>query len=280
MLFDYGVKINDNYVIDVRCAPKSVPSTKQPLIPWFFDVAATPTSHPVARNLDPVMLRFTSEIQFVGNNKNVISPVLTSSKNSSVTGLAPLVSLAFPLNYGKNPILVQDPEDENNKICLAGIVEGNFESHFKNRLVAEFTKNKAVNFLESSSKEGKVLVVGNGRFIQNEYDSILGDRGEMKYRPKAFNGLRFDKTLAKMEGMQPMVFGNQEFFQNLMDYMMGDNSVLDLRSKQIDINTIDREAVKEMAATYKMANMVLPSLSVIIVAFIFFYLRKRKYVKK
>ncbi|TNE53632.1 MAG: gliding motility-associated ABC transporter substrate-binding protein GldG [Bacteroidetes bacterium] len=277
MLFDYGLKINDNYVIDVRCAPKLIPASRQKLIPWFFDVAASPTSHPIARNLDPVMLRFTSEVQFVGNHEN-IAPILTSSTNSSVTGLAPLVSLAFPLNYGQNPMLVPDPEDESNKVCLAGLVEGSFESHYKNRIVDAFINNPAIKYHEKSVREGKVLVVGNGRFIQNDYDSTI-QKGQVLYRPKALNGLRFDKTMAQMEGMQPIVYGNQEFFQNLVDYMMGDHSVLDLRSKQIDINTIDKEAVKVQANTYKWLNMAGPSLLVLALAFLFFYLRKRKYVR-
>jgi ABC-2 type transport system permease protein len=97
MLFDYGIKVNDNYVIDVRCAPKAVPSAKTPLIPWFFDVLATQTNIQLLEILDPVILRYASEIQFVGNSKNVMSPILTSSTNSTVTGLAPLLSLGIPI---------------------------------------------------------------------------------------------------------------------------------------------------------------------------------------
>lgn len=280
MLFDYGIKVNDNYVIDVRCAPKAIPSSKTPLIPWFFDVRATQTKHPIARNLDPVMLRYVSEIQFVGNSKSIVSsPILTSSSNSSVTGLAPLISLAFPMNYGPNPILAQNPEDEDNKICLAGLVEGMFESHYKNRLVEAFAKNPEIHFKEKSTAEGKVLVVGNGTFIENTYDSMPGKNGKMMYRPQAFNNLRFDETMAKIEGMQPLVYGNQEFFQNLVDYMMGDNSVLDLRSKQIDVHAIDKEKVKQEAGFYKTINMIIPSLVIIIMAFIFFFLRRRKYTR-
>ena len=51
MLFDYGLKLNDNYVVDARCAPKAVPFAKQSLIPWFFHVMATPTKHPISRKI-------------------------------------------------------------------------------------------------------------------------------------------------------------------------------------------------------------------------------------
>lgn len=279
MLFDYGIKVNDNYVIDAHCAPKALPSSTTPVIPWFFDIAATQTKHPIARNLEPVMLRYASEVQFVGNSKNAASPILTSSTNSSVTGMAPLINLSFPLNYGPKPILAQNPEDENNKVCLAGLVEGMFDSHYKNRIVESFVNNKASNYKEKSTKEGKVLVVGNGTFIENKLDSMPGKDGKMMYKARAFNELRIDETMAKMENIQPYIYGNQEFFQNLVDYMMGDNSVLDIRSKQIDIHAIDKEKVKTESGFYKVINMLLPSLFIVVMAFVFFFLRKRKFTK-
>lgn len=280
MLYDYGIKVNDNYVFDVRCAPKPVPASEQGVIPWFFYIRATQTKHPIARNIDPVLLKYASEIQFVGNSSNVASPILTSSTNSAMTGLAPMISLAIPMNYGKNPKLAPNPEDENNKLCLAGLVEGKFTSHFKNRIVDAYAKNKLAKFKESSVAEGKVLVIGNGTFLANKYDSVPDQMGGgYRYTPRAFNELKFDETVAQMQGVPPLIYGNQEFFQNLVDYMMGDNSVLDLRSKQIDIHAIDKEKVQESAGFYKIMNMVLPSALILAFAALMLYLRKRKYTK-
>lgn len=276
MLFDYGVKVNDNLVFDVQCAPKAIPTAKQMLIPWFFAVRSTPTSHPIARNIDPVLLQYTSQIEFVGNGNQFKRPVLTSSSNSAVTGLAPLISLIMYKNYGPNPHLNPNIEDESNKQCIAGIVEGNFESHFKNRIVDAFAKNPEVDFKEKSTKEGKVFIVGNGSFIANKYDSILDKNGQYLYRARAFNELKMDETMASLN-MQPIVYGNQEFFQNMVDYMMGDNSVLDVRSRQIDIHAIDKEKVKVEAGYYKFVNMLLPSAIIVVLAAIIFFIRKRKY---
>jgi len=280
MLYDYGIKVNDNYVFDVRCAPKAIPASEQGFIPWFFYIRATQTKHPIARNIDPVLLKYASEIQFVGNSTNVASPILTSSTNSSLTGLAPMISLSIPASYGKNPMLAPDPEDENNKLCLAGLVEGKFTSHFKNRIVDSYAKNKLSNYKESSVAEGKVLVVGNGSFLQNRYDSVPDKlSGKFNYIPNAFNELKFDETVAQMQGVPPLIYGNQEFFQNMVDYMMGDNSVLDLRSKQIDIHAIDKEKVQVDAGFYKFVNMLLPSGIILIFAALMLYLRKRKYTR-
>jgi|TARA_R110000737_G_scaffold324995_1_gene338160 ABC-2 type transport system permease protein len=274
MLFDYGLKLNDNFVIDVRCAPKVVPLAKQTLIPWYYHVLATPTPHPISRNLEPVSLKYVSEIQFVGNQEIALTPVLTSSTNSTRTGMAPMISLGMPMNYGKNPKLVIDPENPANKLCLAGIAEGFFQSHFKNRIVDDFAKNPLINYKEKSEKEGKVLLVGNGNFIENAYDTMMGKNGLM-FKPKEYNDLRFDPKLMEM-GVE-IFYGNQEFFQNAVDYMLGDNSVLDIRSKQIDIHQIDNEKVAQSASFYKWVNMLLPCLVVVLLSLVFFYIRKRKY---
>ncbi len=279
MLFDYGLKINDNYVMDARCVPKQVPFAQQSMIPWFFHVLATPTDHPISRNVEPVALKYSGEIQFVGSNPNVaLTPILTSSTNATVTGLAPLVSLGIPGNYGKNPELVPNPESEANKKCLAGLAEGKFSSHFRNRIVDEYAKNPNVNILEESSNEGKVCLIGNGRWIANKYDSMPSRTGNSyMYRPKEINDLQFSEELINLN--IPHFFGNQEFFQNLTDYMMGDNSVLDIRSRQIDIHEIDKEKVKEFASFYKVMNIGVPIGLIVLLALIINFIRKRKFAK-
>ena len=98
------------------------------------------------------------------------------------------------------------------------MAEGKFDSHFKNRLTDEFAKNPESGFLTSSREEGKVMVVGNGSFIANYYDSMPGKTGKMMYRPISFNNLRYDEVMAQMR-MQPLIYGNQEFFQNMVDYI-------------------------------------------------------------
>ncbi|WP_300663617.1 Gldg family protein [Fluviicola sp.] len=278
LLFDYGIKTNDNYVMDVRCAPIQTPFAKQSLLPWFFYVAATPTKHPIARNIEPVMLRYVSQIQLIPGDKRLVSPILTSSTNSRVSVMAPMLSLAMPMNYGKVPVLADNPTSEANKICVAGMSEGRFDSHFKNRLIDEFSKNPESGFITSSKEEGKVLVVTNGSFIANYYDSMPSKTGKMMYRPISFNNLRYDEVMAQMR-MQPLIYGNQEFFQNIVDYMMGDNSVLDIRSKQIDIHPIDKEKVKNQRMKYILINVALPSLLIILLAILLFYLRRRRYAR-
>ncbi len=279
LLFDYGIKIKENYVLDANCAPKIVPFAETAFLPWFYHMLATPSLHPMTRNVDPISLKYANEIEFVQLPKAQLTPILTSSSNSIPSGLQPLVNLALPLNYGKNPKLVDNPEDPINKLCVAGLSEGFYQSHFKNRIVAEFTNSKDANYLEESQKETKILVVGNGTFIRNSYDSILDPQkiNSYLYRPIAINELKVDAELAQRR--IPIIFGNQELFQNMVDYMMGDNSVLDIRSRQIDIKEIDKEKVKSSSLFYKSMNMMLPLLLILALAFVMNWIRQRRYTR-
>ncbi len=280
MLFDYGLKLNDNYVVDAHCAPITVPYAKQSIVPWFFYVLATPTPHPISRNIEPVLLKYVSEVQFVGNENLAQSPVLTSSTNSNVTGMAPLVSLGMPLNYGNNPKLIDNPENEVNKRCLAGLCEGYFDSHFKNRIAPVYANNpEAKSVLEKSSVEGKVLLIGNGRFIANRYDSIPNrDSSGYLYRPQANNDLIRDAEIAQT-GYQ-LYSGNQEFMQNVADYMLGESSVIDIRSRQVDIHRIDSKKVAEYAGFYKVINILVPCIGILLLALLLRFIRKRKFARK
>ncbi len=284
MLFDYGISIKDNYVLDANCALKPVSLEKNARIPWFYHVMATPTDHPVSKNLEPVSLKYVSQLDYGRKSKSfVVSPILTSSSNVTVTGSAPLVTYAIPLNYlnlekgEKTPKLAVNPKDPSNKKILAAVSEGKFESAFKTRLPPEYKNQKELEHKDASTKEGKVFVVANSRMITNSYDSLLNPSGtEYMYRPKQGpNELLQDREMAAMR--IPHLFGNQDFFMNLVDFMMGDRSVLDIRSKQIEIHAIDKEKVKESANFYKAINLGIPILLILALAVIMFLIRRKKY---
>ena len=275
MLFDYGLKLQDNYILDTDCAYRIAPYSENGRIQWFYHVLGSPTSHPMSKNLENVSLPYTSQVDFVLNKEGVkMTPILTSS-NNVMTRTAPLVNLMEPVSLGENPQLAADPNNPMNKKCLAGLAEGTFDSYFKNRIVGKFANDPESGFLEKSKKEGKVLLVGNGRWIANKYDSMPDNRGGYRYRPKQMNDLQMNEDMLRMR-MQHF-FGNQEFFQNMTDYMMGDNSVLDIRSRQIDMHPMDKDKVTEDATFYKIINLLLPIGIILLLGFGMNFIRKRRY---
>lgn len=280
MLFDYGLKLNDNLVVDAKCLRKIVPYARQPFLNWFYYVMATPSQHPMSKNVEPVSLKYTSEVEMLDIDSVKVSPILTSSSNSNVTGYAPLVSLGMPLNYGENPELVPNPTDEGNKRTLGAVAEGKFSSRFRNRVVEEYTKSiekdkdlKQYKFLTSSQKPGKVLLIGNGRFIANSL------RPDERGNPKPyFPSLSADEEMT-IYSRKYVLIGNQEFFLNMVDYMMDEGSVMGLRSRKVDIYALDKSKIKNEAQFYKLINIIVPVLLVGLLAALMLFLRKRKYAK-
>lgn len=286
MLFDYGISVKVNYVLDEKCGQKPLSLERKSRIPWFYHVMATPTDHPVSKNLEPVSLKYVSQLDYGKKPQNrefAVTPILTSSTNSTVTGSRPLVTYAIPLNFlnpdnlRERPRLAANPDDPNNKKMLAAVSEGKFASAFKTRLPPEFKNQKDLKHKDYSTKASKIFVVGNSRMITNTYDSLMNPAGtDMMYRPKQGpNELEYDREMASM-GIQHL-FGNQDFFMNLTDFMMGDNSVLALRSRQIEIHAIDKVKVTENAGFYKTINIGLPILLILALAIVMFLIRRSKY---
>jgi gliding-associated putative ABC transporter substrate-binding component GldG len=277
ILYDYGLKLQDDYVLDANCAPMLFPYAKNALAPWYYYIMASPTSHPVSRNVEPVLLKYASRIEFVKQDSIASSAILTSSTNSNSQGMAPIISLEMTRLMKNNPKLVNNPEDKNNKLCLAGLTEGKFKSYFRNKVVVELSKDPKRKYLNEGIKDGKVVLIGNGSWLKNSYDSIQGKNGKFMYKPIGINDLKYDPKLAEMN--VPLIFGNQEFLQNLVDYMMGENSIIDIRSKQIDLRPINKQKVQKQAGLIRIVNVLAPVISIILLGFVFYYIRKRKYAQ-
>lgn len=284
MLFDYGINIHENYVFDRLCGYKKVRMDNASSLSWPYHVLASPSLHPVTRNIDPVSLEYANELQLIQTPGVKLTKILTSSSNSNRSGLAPQISLMDFQVFGENPAFVENPEDPINKITLAAMAEGEIPSHFINRDViinvdtlAQFIPVKYRKKSLKSKKETKVFVVGNGHFIANEYDSIFrgGKYDYVSSPPFPFNALKYSKV-PDLNG-RPLIYGNQEFIQNLVDYMMGDNSVLDIRSRQIEFKEMDKMKLQAEGDTIRYANLFVPIGMVVLIAVFMILSRKRKY---
>ena len=287
MLFDYGVNIHENYVFDRICGYRKVRMDNASSLSWPYHVLASPSLHPITRNIDPVSLEYANELQLIETPGVKLTKVLTSSSNANRSGLAPQISLMDFQIFGENPAFVENPEDPINKITLAAMIEGTIPSHFINRDVIINVDTMAsyipANYRKKqlkSKEETKVFVVGNGTFIANEYDSIFRG-GKYEYvssPPFPFNALKYSKV-NDLNG-RPLIYGNQEFIQNMVDYMMGDNSVLDIRSRQIEFKEMDKMKLQAEGSSIRYMNLFLPITLVGLIAALMMFSRKRKYINR
>jgi ABC-type uncharacterized transport system involved in gliding motility auxiliary subunit len=127
------------------------------------------------------------------------------------------------------------------------------------------------------------LVVGDGDLLTNKYDSIYSkNKGGYDYRPIQIDEFKydiFDPNLNAGKSMPMFIYGNAEFLLNAVDYMMGDESVIGVRARSITIRTLNEEKINKEARYWQFINIAVPILLVVVMAAIFFILRKRRFAK-
>ena len=74
--------------------------------------------------------------------------------------------------------------------------------------------------------------------------------------------------------------GNQDFFLNIVDYMMNETFMLDIRSRQIDVRQIDKVKIQQSANYYKMINMLVPIVLIILLGVVMNVMRKKRFTRK
>lgn len=278
LLFDYGIKVNDDLVVDANYARFTMPGLPKGYVNWYFYVYAKGTDSPISGMVKPVKLPYCSSMQFVKTkNKTRPSVILTSSSNSKSYGTVPLLSIAVEREFGENPKFQEDPKNKANRLMLAGMVEGDFESAFKNRIVSTYTDDPNASFLGKSEKPGKVMVVGNGTFLKNTYyDSIyMPEENKYRYIPRMPRGHEIDELFGK----KPTPLGNFTFFENCVDYMVGESTLLAIRSRTIDLHPIDKLKVENQGVFYKFMNIAVPVFMILILGLVVFLIRRYKYKK-
>ncbi|UYW01121.1 gliding motility-associated ABC transporter substrate-binding protein GldG [Flavobacterium agricola] len=213
--------------------------------------AASFDYHPIVKNVDGIKFDFANPIEILKGklNKTVL---LNSSQYSKAIGTPFVVSLD----------LVDEPQPDpadyvNGFIPLAVLVEGNFESMYKNRVLPF----KDPTFKEITDKEGKMIVVADGDVIKNQIDQN-GVPRELGY-----------------DYFSSILFGNKDFVLNSVNYLLDDVGLLDIRAKDVSLPLLDKERVYKNYTTIQIITITIPIGIILIFGLIFIYLRKKMYVK-
>lgn len=273
-LFTYGVRINKDLVVDKSAAPIDIPGYPGNYAEWpFFPYIYPLIKHPVVRNLNPIKFEYVSTIDLVGDTSQVKKTVLLSSSNKSTIYKAPV-----RINYGI--VDIEAVSSNNNKpyLPLAVLLEGKFNSVFRNRLSDAFTKSGDYKFKEQS-KPTRMLVVGDGDVIKNYYkDSVYIP--EAKVFTKQYLKLEYDRFhVRNNDGSPRFIYGNGQFLLNAVDYLMGDESLIELRQRTLTIRKLDDNRVMREKGFWQFMNIGVPLIAIVLFGFTQYILRKRKYAK-
>ncbi len=256
-LFRYGVRVNDDLAMDMQAAPIPLVTgmvgnqPQQSLFPWYFFPLLNPTSnHPIVHNLNAIKCEFTSTMDTVeapGITKTIL---LSTSKFSK--------SILSPVRVSLN-ILKEDPDPayfSQQYLPVAVLLEGKFESVFRNRVPAEILNIKEIAFIDAGIAN-KMIVISDGDMIGN-YVSKKGNIYPLGYD-------RFTQQ----------TYGNRNFILNCVDYLCDNENIVSLRGKEFKIRLLD--PAKAERKIFGWMAMLIPIVLVLLYGIIHFYFRRRKY---
>jgi len=259
MLFKYGVRVNTDLLQDARCAAIPGPSgyvgnqLQWALQPWvFFPIVIPKSEHPIVRNLNGIKLEFTSSLDTVGNSNIKKTVLLSTSDKTRALRTPTQVSL---------DVMVEEPKPEqfNKKyLPVAVLLEGKFESVFKNRLTTMIKESRDIQFKEEG-RSTKMIVVSDGDIMRNHINP------DGTYLPCGF-----DQYTSQQ-------FGNKTFLLNAINYLCDDMSLTSIRSRSLEIRLLDRKKAESERTKWQIINVVIPIGLVILFGFINAYFRKKRY---
>jgi gliding-associated putative ABC transporter substrate-binding component GldG len=253
--FKYGVRIYPDLVKDEQGSPIKLASGEQGSATqfqefnWKFSPQVYPQSnHPIVKNLGGIKFDFANAIDTLKNGikKTVL---LQSSQYSKRIGT--------PAEINLNSVNEETtPADYLNKgnIPLAVLLEGNFHSMYKNRVLA-FEQND----FKTEGKSGKLIVISDGDVIKNQLDKNLLPV-ELGYDQRSGN-----------------LYDNKDFLMNCVNYLLDDNGLISIRSKDLDLPLLDKEKVYENYTFTQFLTIGLPLAILILFGLLFAFFRKRKY---
>ena len=264
MLFKYGVRINTDVVSDINlCNPIPIvtgymgnaPQTE--MFPWYyFPLLVSDNNHAIIKNLDPVASYFPSSIDTV-KNPGVNKTILLHTTDNAKAQLAPTRVHLGILQGKPNPAYYNQP-----KLPVAVLLEGQFESVYKNRLSPDFLAAsdtvKSLKFIDKSAAS-KMIVISNGDIIRNELrsDSSVYQLGFYKFTNKQF--------------------ANKDFILNCIEYLVDNSGILETRNKEVKLRLLNNVKVEDEKLKWQIINVAVPIIIVVLFGFAFNYYRRKKY---
>lgn len=270
MLFDYGVRLNRNLIIDYQCAPIVYDAgpmgdrRNMQVFNWYFAPVVIPSdsAHPICTNIDPLHFDFASSLDLVGENENVRKRVLLESSNLSLERKAPIRVTTAVSNLEKEYF----ENGTDDPFALAVLLEGEFTSNFVGRINSKQLLEDPDFAFREKSRPTKMIVIGDGDFGRNKFMATDGG-----FTPLP---LGYDRYAGRV------VYDNKEFLLNAINYLLDDADLISIRSRNIILRTLDKEIVKDHKGLIQLLNVTIPFILIGLMGLVLMWMRKRKYGKE
>lgn len=257
-LFKYGVRLNTDLIMDLVALPIPVTTgsvagqAQFDFFPWYYFPLVSPQiSHPVVSNINAVKTEFVSSIdtiQIPGIKKTYL---LNSSPYSRRVN-APVYINMEVLGYEPDQAQYQE-----QYLPVAVLLEGKFTSVFMNRIPPSLAYSKDIGFT-GFSEPTAMIVVSDADIIKNQFS-----RGYPL-------PLGYDKWTEQ-------TFGNKKFILNAIDYLTEGSDLITIRSRELQLRMLDNTYLKSNKLKWKVINVVIPPLLVILFGVVYMIIRRKRY---
>lgn len=268
LFFKYGFKILDNTILDLECTqiPQVVGSAggkkQMSMFKYYYHPLLTSRSkHPIVKNIDRVNMFFPSTIDTVITSTPIKKTFLLESSKYSRYQMAPL-NLNFRM-LGKKP---QISKFNRGNQGVALLLEGNFESAFKNRLSQE--QERILHALGSKfyeeSKPTAMIAISDVEFTKN----LINNKNN-QLSPLGFN--KWDQKIYK---------GNKDLILNSIEYLLDENGILASRAKEFKMRLLDEQEVQNNKRYWQSLNIAFPLITLALGGLVFYFIRRSRYAKQ
>jgi gliding-associated putative ABC transporter substrate-binding component GldG len=264
LFFRYGIRVQQDLVEDMQCAPLNIvvgragDKPDMQLLPWpYFPLLNGSESHPISKNLDPVLSKFANSLDTNVKAPGIAKTVLLQTSDNARTVSTPAIITFESIKQASDPKYFNKP-----RIPVGVLLEGRFRSLYANR-IGSATADSLTNyykqpFVAEAEKASRVIVLGDADIVMNE----VTQRGPM---PMGFNK------------DNEYTFSNKDFIENCVEYMVNPSRILETRSKDYTLRLLDPTKVEAGRSAWQFINIGLPILLVIAGGYIYQLLRKRRY---
>lgn len=246
MLESYGLKINNDILTDKECALVSVPVQQEPFpiytqmpFPYYLRIVNINRDLPSFAAIPQLFLGFSSSIDTAAAMmKNVkVTPLLTTSPKTGSANEFAIIQMT-----GKN---MPDSMFKSSNLVVGALYTGKYTSFYNGKPVPADTVTGSApaptNVKGESSPESKLVLLGNGDFVQDEF------RGPPE---------------------------NVEFFASLIDYMTDDAGLSQIRQK--DANPKPLNPMEDSTRSIAKFVLLISCPLIVLVYGIFRWKRKKK----
>ena len=257
-LFRYGVRVNTNLVQDMVA---SGINDRRKVSRWiYFPLIMPQVNHPITKDLNAVKLEFASTVDTIIAKDVKKTYLLRTSPYSRTVSTPHMVNLQT---------LYDEPQESNfrqSKLPVGVLLEGEFESAFKNRITPKQGQGQQLSLIKKSAKT-QMLVVGDGDIIKNQLNLV---------NPNIPRGQPLPLGYDQFTGMQ---YGNKDFILNAIDYMLDDSGLISIRSRELTMRLLDYNKLDEQRTYWQVVNTAVPLLSIILFGILYTWWRRRKYAR-